>query len=370
MPDHALEPRQSEDDQSSRLLVAASGTGGHLYPALAAAEALEADYCVTWLGVSDRLETRLLPSKYELKTIPMEGFQTSLGLKTGIVLSKLVRSIIQTRRLLKQGQFEGVVTTGGYIAAPAIIAAYSLGLPSVLHESNVIPGKVTKWLSRWCSVIALGFKETAPYLPNAHTVTVGTPVRSNFLAAAPLDLDIPEDAVVITVAGGSQGAVAVNRLVRQCAQSWLEEGAWIVHLTGERDGEADSFSHPHYRALSFCDNMAGLLQRTNLAISRSGAGTLTELATTGTPSILIPYPYAAEDHQAYNAEVFVKAGAAQMFREADLTAENFTETVLGLLRSPQRLAAMSAQAHQLSAADSTQKFVQLIRQTLQIKDSG
>jgi UDP-N-acetylglucosamine--N-acetylmuramyl-(pentapeptide) pyrophosphoryl-undecaprenol N-acetylglucosamine transferase len=369
MPENALEPRSPtpfrQTVQPRRLLMAASGTGGHLYPALAAAEALEAEYQITWLGVSDRLETSLLPSKYELKTIPMEGFQTSLGLKTGIVLSKLARSIVQTRRLLQQGQFQGVVTTGGYIAAPAIIAARSLGIPSVLHESNVIPGKVTRWLSRWCSVIALGFKETAPYLPKAPTITVGTPVRSEFLSAAALDLGIPDDAVLLTVAGGSQGAVAVNRLVRQCAPSWLETGAWIVHLTGDRDEEAHRFSHPHYIALPFCDNMAGLLQRTNLAISRSGAGTLTELATTATPSILIPYPYAAEDHQAYNADVFVKAGAAQMFREADLTAASLSAAVLELLRSPQQLQAMSTQAQQLSAANSTQALVEVIRQTLQ-----
>ncbi|PZD73788.1 UDP-N-acetylglucosamine--N-acetylmuramyl- (pentapeptide) pyrophosphoryl-undecaprenol N-acetylglucosamine transferase [Acaryochloris thomasi RCC1774] len=349
-----------------KLLVAASGTGGHLYPALAAAEALEAQgYDITWLGVNNRLETSLLPSKYPLVQVPMEGFQTRLGPKTGIVLSKLVRSIRQTRRLLQQGQFQGVITTGGYIAAPAIIAARSLGLPSILHESNVLPGKVTRWFSRWCSVVALGFEATTQYLPKANAVTVGTPVRANFMSPTPLDFDIPDDVLLMTVAGGSQGAVAVNRLARKCAPAWLEAGVWIVHLTGERDDQADSFTHPHYRAIPFCDNMAGLLQRTNLAISRAGAGTLTELATTHTPSILIPYPYAAEDHQAYNAEIFVKAGAARMFREAELTDELFTKTVLDLLRSQPQLKEMAAQSQQLSTADSTEKFAQLIREVIQ-----
>lgn len=368
MPTDALDLNSAQTVPTApvRLLVAASGTGGHLYPALAAAEALEAQgYEITWLGVNNRLETSLLPSKYPLLQVPMEGFQTRLGPKTGIVLSKLLRSIYQTRRLLKQGQFQGVVTTGGYIAAPAIIAARSLGLPSILHESNALPGKVTRWFSRWCSVVALGFEATTQYLPGADTVTVGTPVRSNFMSPTALGFEIPDDVVLITVAGGSQGAVAVNRLVRQCASAWLEAGAWIVHLTGERDDEVDSFTHPHYRAMSFCDNMAGLLQRTNLAISRAGAGTLTELATTHTPSILIPYPYAAEDHQAYNAEVFVKAGAAQMFREAELTSELFTETVLDLLRSQTQLADMASRAQQLSTADSTEKFTQLIREVIQ-----
>ncbi len=363
MPTHApdLNSTQAVPAPPIRLLVAASGTGGHLYPALAAAEALEAlGYEITWLGVNNRLETSLLPSKYPLCQVPMEGFQTSLGLKTGIVLSKLVRSIRQTRQLLQQGQFQGVVTTGGYIAAPAIIAARSLGVPSILHESNVLPGKVTRWFSRWCSVVALGFEATTQYLPKANVVTVGTPVRANFLLPTPLDFDIPDDAVLITVAGGSQGAVAVNKLVRKCAPTWLEAGAWIVHLTGERDDEADSFAHPHYISMPFFDNMAGLLQRTNLAISRAGAGTLTELATTRTPSILIPYPYAAEDHQAYNAEIFVEAGAARMFREAEIAEERFAETVLELLGSQSSLEKMAIQAQQLSTSDSTEKFAQLI----------
>lgn len=361
----------SPSSSSQRLLVAASGTGGHLYPALAVAEALETlGYSITWLGVNNRLETRLLPAKFPLHTVPMEGFQTRLGLKTGIVLSKLVRSTFQTRRLLKQGQFQGVVTTGGYIAAPAILAARSLGLPSVLHEANALPGKVTRWLSRACSVVALGFGETAQYLPQVETVTVGTPVRDDFLASTALDsselgFDVPESATLIVVAGGSQGAVAVNRLVRQCAPAWLEAGAWIVHQTGERDPDADSFSHPHYRAMPFCNNMAGLFQRANLVISRAGAGTLTELAIAGTPSILIPYPYAAEDHQAYNAEIFVKAGAAQMVREGDVATAAFTERVLDLLRSHPQLKQMATQAQALATPDSTTRFAQMIDQLLQ-----
>ena len=211
---HPLTPAGHTDSGPRTLLVAASGTGGHLYPALAVAEALEAcNYQVAWLGVNNRLETQLLPDKYPLHTVPMEGFQTRLGLKTGVVLTNLVRSVCQTRKLLQHGQFVGVLTTGGYIAAPAILAARSLGLPSILHESNGLPGKVTRWLSPWCDEVALGFTAAVQYLPKAKTTVVGTPVRANFLTPAPLDLEIPEQAPVIVVAGGSQGAVAVNELV-------------------------------------------------------------------------------------------------------------------------------------------------------------
>ncbi len=233
---------------SNRLLIAASGTGGHLFPALAVTQDLT-DFQVEWLGVNNRLETHLVPAQYPLHTVPIEGFQQGLSPKTLMVLAKFLISILQTRRLLKQGQFQGVFTTGGYIAAPAIIAARSLGLPSILHESNALPGKVTRWLSRWCSTVALGFEAAVQHLPQANTVVVGTPVRKSFLQPQALDLPIPKEVPLIVVVGGSQGALAVNRLVRQCASTWLAENAWLVHLTGDHDRDVASF-HPQTPASS------------------------------------------------------------------------------------------------------------------------
>ena len=342
-----------------RLLIAASGTGGHLFPALAAAEQLS-DYEIEWLGVPNRLETQLVPKEYRLHTIEVEGFQQR-GLRSLLVLFGLVGSILRVRRLLKEGQFQGVLTTGGYIAAPAIIAARSLGLPAILHESNALPGKVTRWFSPWCSAVAIGFEGAAQYLRRAKTVYTGTPVREQFLSAQSLDLPVPPDVPLIVVSGGSQGAVAVNKLVRQCAKAWFEAGAWVVHQTGDSDPDVGSLQHRQYISLPFYDNMAALLQRANLAISRAGAGTLTELAVTGTPAILIPYPYAAEDHQAFNAAEFASAGAAAVFRQKDLTPEVLEEKVLGLLRVPERLQEMAFRARSLAVPDSGQLLAQLVR---------
>jgi UDP-N-acetylglucosamine--N-acetylmuramyl-(pentapeptide) pyrophosphoryl-undecaprenol N-acetylglucosamine transferase len=347
-----------------RLLVAASGTGGHLFPAIATAEQLP-DYEIEWLGVPDRLETQLVPKQYPLHAIAVEGFQQRFGLGTLRIFGRLTGSILQVRQLLKQGQFHGVLTTGGYIAAPAIVAARTLGLPTILHESNALPGKVTRWLSPWCSRVALGFEAAMPYLPRAQTVCVGTPVRSKFRDAldlvSPTSLNIPDNVPLIVVVGGSQGAVAVNRLVRQCAPEWLAAGAWIVHLTGENDPEAKSLSHTQYLPLPFYDDMAGLLKRADLAISRAGAGTLTELAITKTPSILIPYPYAAEDHQSYNAAIFAAAGAAQVCRQSDLSVEKLQNKVLNLLQSPDQLEQMAAAAGGLAIADSAERLADLVR---------
>ncbi len=348
---------------SKRLLIAASGTGGHVFPAVAIAEQLS-DYEIEWLGVPDRLESRLVSGQYRLHTIAVEGFQQKLGLNTLRVLGKFARSIQQVRHLLHQGKFQGVLTTGGYIAAPAIIAARSLGLPTLLHESNALPGKVTRWLSPWCSRVAVGFEAAIVYLPRAQTVYTGTPVRAQFLASATQEmpgLSIPPDVPLITVVGGSQGAVAVNKLVRESAPAWLEAGAWVVHLTGESDPDVNSFQHPHYVALPFYDHMAQLLQRSTLAISRAGAGTLTELAIVGIPAILIPYPFAAEDHQTYNAQVFAKAGAAQILPQDTLTSDLLTSRVLAWLRSPTTLAEVARNAKALAVPDSADRLAKLIR---------
>ena len=351
-----------------RLLVAASGTGGHLFPAIATVEQLP-DYHIEWLGVPNRLETRLVPSQYSLHTIDVEGIQQRLGLGTARILAKFTRSIFQARKLLKQGQFQGVLTTGGYIAAPAVIAARSLGLPIILHESNAIPGKVTRFLSRWCSVVAIGFEPAAKYLPQVKTIYTGTPVRAQFQVAAldtlpPLDLSIPDNVPLILIVGGSQGAVAVNKLVRQCASAWFDAGAWVVHQTGSNDPDVESLKHPQYIALPFYDNMARLLHRASLVIARAGAGTVTELAIARKPAIFIPLPTAAEDHQYYNAQVLGTTGAALVFRQLELTPEIFTREVLSLLQSPEKLIEMGEKAGAIVVVDSAERLAQLVRETI------
>ncbi len=355
------------EKKSRRLLIAASGTGGHVFPAIAVAEQLP-EFEIEWLGVPDRLESQLVGDRYLMHQISVAGFQQKLGFGTLKVLLRLIRSIWQVRQVLQKGRFNGVFTTGGYISAPAIIAARSLGLPVILHESNALPGKVTRFFAPWCTAVAIGFEIAAKSLPKAKTIVVGTPVRSQFRSALlqqdALDLPIPENAPLIAVVGGSQGAVAMNQLVRQATPAWFEKGAWVVHLIGENDPDAKSLQHPQYLPLPFYQNMAALLMRSNLAISRAGAGTVTELTVTGTPAILIPFPFAAEDHQAFNAQVMVNVGAAEMFRQSELSVEQLQRSVLTLLEDPNRLEKMSQQAKSISVIDSAEQTAQLVRQFL------
>ncbi|EDZ93374.1 MAG: undecaprenyldiphospho-muramoylpentapeptide beta-N-acetylglucosaminyltransferase [Limnospira sp. PMC 1279.21] len=345
----------------TRLLVAASGTGGHLFPAIATADSLS-DYHIEWLGVPDRLETQLVPQKYPIHTIAVGGFQGKPGLGTLMTGTRLATAILKARHLLKQGNFQGVFTTGGYIAAPAILAARSLRLPIILHESNALPGKVTRWLAPRCTQVAIGFAVAARYLPKAQTTVVGTPVRADFTnESEPLEFPIPDHAPLVVVLGGSQGAVAVNRLVRAAAPAWLEAGIWIVHLTGNLDPDAHSLQHPHYIAMPFYDHIAPLLKRANFAVSRAGAGTLTELAITKTPAILIPYPYAAEDHQTFNAKVFAQQGAAVLIQQQDLTPEQLQGKVLYLLGDSTGLNRMAEAAGSLAVVDSANRLAEVVR---------
>ncbi|YAI82465.1 MAG: undecaprenyldiphospho-muramoylpentapeptide beta-N-acetylglucosaminyltransferase [cyanobacterium endosymbiont of Rhopalodia sterrenbergii] len=346
-----------------RLLIAASGTGGHLFPALALAECLP-DYHIEWLGVRDRLEQKLVGTYYPLHTIDVEGFQSRNPIKTLKVLFGLIRAVFQVKKLIKEHQINIVFTTGGYIAAPAILAARLSGIKAIIHESNFIPGKVTRLLSRVCDGVALGFEATAQYLPRAKTVWVSTPVRSKFHSPQPLDLPIPDNVPLIVVIGGSQGAVFINNIVRQCAHSWLSEGAYVVHLTGTHDPDGSNLQHPHYFPVHFYDNMAGLLQRADLAVSRAGAGTLTELAITQTPAILIPYPFAAEDHQAYNAQIVGKAGAALVYRQKELTPEILENSVLKLLNNYDQRQKMANQAGNLAVFDSAQQLAKMVKQMI------
>ncbi|MFH7026397.1 MAG: undecaprenyldiphospho-muramoylpentapeptide beta-N-acetylglucosaminyltransferase [Heteroscytonema crispum UTEX LB 1556] len=350
-----------------RLLIAASGTGGHLFPAIALAEKLP-DYQIEWLGVPNRLETQLVPQQYPLNTIAVEGFQQGFGLSSLRILGKLIGAILQVRKILQQGNFQGVFTTGGYIAGPSVIAARSLGLPVILHEANALPGKVTRFFGPWCNAVAVGFDVAAKYLPRAQTIYTSTPVRSQFLdekIVTSLNLSIPENVPLIVVFGGSQGAVAVNKLVRQSAKAWFDAGAYVVHLTGDNDPEVGSLKHQQYIESPFYNNMAALLRRANLAISRSGAGSLTEMAVCGTPAILIPYPFAAEDHQTYNAEVFTSVGAALAFKQSQLTAEALQNEVLRLLQTPEELAKMAENAKAIAVPDSADKLAQLVREVVE-----
>ena len=351
------------------LLIAASGTGGHLFPALAVAEALPPDWRVHWVGVPDRLETSLVPSRFPLHTVRAGGLQ-GRGVRKLADLARLLLASLPIRRLIRRERVNVVFSSGGYIAAPAILAARACGVPVVLHESNALPGKVTRLLGRSCSHVAVGLKEAAERLPQCRPLVTGPPVRQAFLEPAPLPEWVPAgEGPLVLVMGGSQGAVGLNRMVRPLIPRLAAAGCRVVHLTGSNDPEAGQLKLPGVVERPFSDELPGLLQHADLAISRAGAGSLSELAVCGTPTILVPYPAAAEKHQDVNAEAAAAEGGAVIVWQHGPQEPALSQAVWRLLgprlrgaaASVDPLTAMRSGMERLAVRDADQRLAALIR---------
>ena len=345
----------------TRLLIAASGTGGHLFPALAVAEALPDSWQVRWLGVPDRLETQLVPESIPLTTVRAGGLQ-GRGFNKLIQLIRLIGAIGSVRRLIRQERIQVVFTTGGYIAAPAIVAARWCGVPAVLQEANAIPGRVTRLMGRFCRAVAVGLPVASDRIPGHRPLLTGMPVRTAFLQSQPLPDWVPiSDGPLLVVIGGSQGAVGLNRMVRAVVPELLEQGCRIVHLTGRNDPEVGQLQHPNLVERPFSDQIPGLLQHADLAVSRAGAGSLSELAICRTPSILVPFPQAADGHQEANAACAARTGGAVIVHQHSPDGTALRDIIIRLLGADgELLKQMRSGMEELAVWDADQRLVDLL----------
>ena len=352
------------------LLIAASGTGGHLFPALAVADALPGDWQVHWVGVPNRLETDLVPSRYPLHTVRAGGLQ-GRGLRKLWNLLQLLLAVLPMRRLIRREGVSAVFSSGGYIAAPAILAARWCGVPVVLHESNAIPGRVTRLLGPLCTRVAVGLPQAAERLPRCRPLVCGTPVRRDFLIPTPLPEWVPRgDGPLLLVMGGSQGALRLNRMVRPLLPRLAASGCRIVHLTGSQDPDAGHLRLNGVVERAFSDELPGLLQHCDLAISRAGAGSLSELAVCGTPAILVPFPAAADRHQDANAAAAASLGAAVIVWQHEPGEPALERAVWRLLGPRLRgtaagadpLASLRDGMEALAVRDADRRLVQVLEQ--------
>ena len=354
----------------TRLLIAASGTGGHLFPALAVAEAINTRWPVRWLGVPDRLETELVPDRYGLITVKAGGLQ-GRGWAKLLQLIRLLAASWTVRRVIRRQEIDVVFTTGGYIAAPAILGARLCRIPVVLHESNAIPGRVTRLLGRFCSAVAIGLPIAQGRIPASRPVLTGTPVRAAFLVPQPPPEWVPAgDGPLLVVMGGSQGAVGLNRMVRCVLPTLLKQGCRVVHLTGGNDPECQTLQHPLLVEKRFSDEIPGLLQHADLAISRAGAGSISELAVCGTPTVLVPFPQAADRHQDANAACAAEYGGAVIVHQHAPEHPALARTLDQLLaerlgrknaEQPELLEAMREGMMQLAERDADAQLASLLQ---------
>jgi UDP-N-acetylglucosamine--N-acetylmuramyl-(pentapeptide) pyrophosphoryl-undecaprenol N-acetylglucosamine transferase len=350
------------------------GTGGHLYPALALAEALEAlrpDIRPYFVGASKGVEARILPERgVEHRLLPVEGFQRGRGLASWRAVPALFASIRAVGELFQSLRPAAVVVTGGYASGPAGIAAGLMGLPLVLQEQNSVPGMTTRALSRWADRIHIAFPEASNRLPESRQDRVrfsGNPVRrvpDLDKAEARRRFQLPENATVLLVTGGSQGSLALNRTIEDAvaalARNELDrpEGLHLLWATGPKhfDGVCAALATsdvPEWiHMVPYIDDMPAALKGADLAVGRSGAMTTAEFLNNGLPAILVPLPTAAANHQEKNAEALQEAGVAILLHEQGLSGAALWDRVVRLTADTELRTTMGAAALERARPDA------------------
>ncbi len=350
----------------NNLLIAASGTGGHIFPALAVSKKVEKDWNIYWLGVHQRLDSKIVPRKYNLLTIKLETPKKNILIIFQYL--KILFSTLNIIKILKEKKINLVFTTGGYISAPTILAARLLKIHVIMHESNLIPGMVTQYFGFLCKFVLIGFKETNSYLKNCKTIFTGTPLRDEFYKTNPLPDWVPRGkGPLIVVIGGSQGARRINEVFYQSLNFFKKQNFRIVHITGENFFDISiKAKYKNYVQKKFTNQIASLMQNCDLVISRSGAGTINELIKTGKPSILIPYPNSKNNHQEKNAMILTSIGGSILIDQNKFSKIFLEETLRGIFKSKKGkskyeiLNLMKNNMKNLNSLQSTNKIKKLI----------
>ncbi len=350
-----------------KAVFAAGGTAGHINPALAIADKMKAIFPETeilFIGTPTGLESRLVTKAgYEFRGVEMAGFQRSLSVKSigrnvKAAYCYFVSAKLQVRRILKEFQPDIVIGTGGYVTGTVLTQAASLGIRIVTHESNSYPGMATKLLAKKADKVLLATEDAKKHLSSTERcIVTGNPLRSNIeieeREAARKRLGLPEGFTVLSF-GGSLGANRITEAVAELV-AWEQKKGGINHIHSyggngkerfyaclEQSGASEDKSRHIFR--DYIDNMYTCICAADLIISRAGAMTITELTAIGRPAILVPYPYAAENHQYYNALTLSKANAAVLVEDKDLTKARLVEEVSALYGDRDRLALMEENA--------------------------
>lgn len=354
-----------------KVAVACGGTGGHVFPGLATArELLSRGHEVT-LWLTGRYEEQSARKDWDgpVVEVPARGFPSGISFRSLQTCLKLVQAVGRCRAAMRQDRPDVLLAMGSYASVGPCGAARMLGVPIVLHEANVVPGRAVRLFARTAAAVAAGFEETRYHLPHAKFSVVGIPLRDELTEAAhglP-----PREAVAhapfrLLVVGGSMGAHRLNEVVVAALARLRKSGLDVVvaHLTGREDEAAVRAA---YRAagvaaetVAFTKYMAPLYHAADLAICRAGASTCAELAFFGVPALFVPYPSAAMDHQTANARALEKRGTADVVAESDLTAEWLEAYLAQTMRRPERLGRLREAAHREGVQDGTRALAALV----------
>jgi UDP-N-acetylglucosamine--N-acetylmuramyl-(pentapeptide) pyrophosphoryl-undecaprenol N-acetylglucosamine transferase len=354
-----------------KVIIAGGGTGGHLFPGIAVAREILRRYAgssVLFVGAEQGIETKIVPKEgFELRTLPVGGIK-------GLGLGRQVRNFIgmtsgvfKAHRILRKFNPDVVIGVGGYASFPILSAAILGGRLTVIMEQNAIPGLANRVLGKWVDFAAVTDARTQSYFGGRAVVT-GNPVRPQFKTIPPKTHAAP---YTILIFGGSQGAQSINRAAMEALESL---GDWkdrlrFIHQTGERQLEdvSRAYASKGFEAdvRAFFNNFHEQYAAADLIVSRSGATTVAEIKAAGRAAILIPFPFAADDHQTRNARAMADENAALLISNSDLTGKRLADAIRELVGEPGRLEEIEANARRMAVLDAEERIVNLVETAME-----
>jgi UDP-N-acetylglucosamine--N-acetylmuramyl-(pentapeptide) pyrophosphoryl-undecaprenol N-acetylglucosamine transferase len=355
-----------------RFVIAGGGTGGHLFPALAVGEVLLDRGHEVMIFISEKEIDAFATkdrSEFRFEKLPSIGLPKIFSLALFGFLKRFNDSLKPCRRLYRKYQPHAVLGMGGFTSTAPILAGRLRKIPTFVHESNAIPGKANRLNARMTDAVLLGFEACARYFPNSRYEVTGTPIRKTLTRRVPREealaaFGLSPDRKTLLVMGGSQGAHGINEAAIKALPLLKEIPFQVIHLTGPND---DQVAAANYRreeipahVAAFCHQMEMAYSAADLALSRSGAASLSELSYFGVPSLLIPFPFAAENHQVLNAAIFQREGAAVVIEQGQVSVESFAREIGSLLGDPVRLEAMSRAARSLAPEDAARRVADAV----------
>jgi UDP-N-acetylglucosamine--N-acetylmuramyl-(pentapeptide) pyrophosphoryl-undecaprenol N-acetylglucosamine transferase len=362
--------------QQLRVMIAGGGTGGHIFPAIAIAQAVrerEPDARFLFVGAEGRMEMQKVPAAgFAIEALPIRGFQRGSVIKNIGLPWRLLRSMMKARRLVKSFKPHIAVGVGGYASGPLLAAAQRMGVPTLIQEQNSFPGKTNIHLAKRARRICVAYAGMEKYFPKERILLTGNPVRTDTVKLTgkkPRGLEhfgLREDAAVIFITGGSLGARGVNRGVEAALALWKKEGVQVIWQTGtpffkQAQEAVARVGYADCKVLEFVDRMDLAYACADLVVARAGAISVSELCIVAKAAILVPLPTAAEDHQTHNARALTDRGAAVLLRDAD-AVEQLGLKALELLRDPQALDRLRLAIAELATHDAAQAIaVEVIR---------
>jgi len=348
-----------------KVLIAGGGTGGHLFPGIALAEEVVTRHHkneVVFVGTERGLEARVVPQAgFPLEFISVRGLKGKGLWQLLLGLLALPLAFIESFRILQRHKPDVVVGVGGYASGPVVMAAWMLGIPTAVQEQNALPGITNKILGRFVKVVFTAFEEARRFFPEGKVQLVGNPIRRKLMDNY-LRSHVAHEHFSVLVFGGSLGARGLNQRVVEALDFLgdLKDQVSFLHQTGKNDLEMvrKGYADRGFQAevVEFIDDMSLAYARADLVVCRAGATTLAELTVCKKASILVPFPYATDDHQAVNARALVEAGAAVMFREAELTGQKLAEQIRLLKTDPARLKQMEKKAALLGRPEASKEL--------------